>query len=202
MTSARRVGLAIVALVFAAAVPGATAQEHRPAAAPRDRRTRARARVGFLRGVQGRTDVQIVGVFDRDPLLGGSSSRQPCRPVRVREPRPAARRGEARGGRDVHQHLRPSRGRRGGGDAAHPRDDGEAAGGRAWSTRGASGAPRTSGGIQVIVNYETTWYPSHAAIWKLVQRAARPRARSARWSRWTAIRARRRSTCGRSSSRG
>jgi len=30
------------------------------------------------------------------------------------------------------------------------------------------------GGIQVIVNYETTWYPSHAAMWRMVkeQRAA------------------------------
>lgn len=26
-----------------------------------------------------------------------------------------------------------------------------------------------SGGIQVMVNYETTWYPSHAAIWKLMK---------------------------------
>jgi predicted dehydrogenase len=25
------------------------------------------------------------------------------------------------------------------------------------------------GGIRVIVNYETTWYPSHAAIWRLVK---------------------------------
>ena len=28
------------------------------------------------------------------------------------------------------------------------------------------------GNIHVIVNYETTWYPSHAAIWDLKQRAA------------------------------
>jgi predicted dehydrogenase len=26
-----------------------------------------------------------------------------------------------------------------------------------------------TGGIQVIVNYETTWYPSHAAIWRIVK---------------------------------
>src|SRR5262245_24843383 len=26
-----------------------------------------------------------------------------------------------------------------------------------------------AGGIQVMVNYETTWYPSHAAIWKLMK---------------------------------
>ncbi len=25
------------------------------------------------------------------------------------------------------------------------------------------------GGIQVIVNYETTWYPSHAAMWRLIK---------------------------------
>ena len=26
-----------------------------------------------------------------------------------------------------------------------------------------------AGGIQVIVNYETTWYPSHAAMWRLIK---------------------------------
>lgn len=29
-----------------------------------------------------------------------------------------------------------------------------------------------SGGIQVMVNYETTWYPSHAAIWTLMKEQA------------------------------
>jgi len=27
-----------------------------------------------------------------------------------------------------------------------------------------------AGGIQVIVNYETTWYPSHAAMWRLIKK--------------------------------
>ena len=44
----------------------------------------------------------------------------------------------------------------------------------------------------MIVNYETTWYPSHAALWNLVKQRGEP-ARSARWSRWTGTRGRRRS---------
>ena len=57
------------------------------------------------------------------------------------------------------------------------------------------------GGIDVLVNYETTWYPSHGAIWALVKEKAPPAA-SGRWWRWTAIRGRRRSTSSRSSSSG
>ncbi len=44
----------------------------------------------------------------------------------------------------------------------------------------------TASGIPVIVNYETTWYRSHAEMHNLVkeQKALGP---IARWSRWTAI---------------
>ncbi len=27
----------------------------------------------------------------------------------------------------------------------------------------------TAGGVEILVNYETTWYPSHAAMWKLLK---------------------------------
>ena len=57
------------------------------------------------------------------------------------------------------------------------------------------------GKIHVIVNYETTWYPSHAAIWRLMKQRGRP-ARSARSWRWTATRGRRRSASSPSSSTG
>ena len=70
MSPARRVGLAIVALVFAATVPGAAAQD----ASARPLRLAIAGLVhghvsGFAKRIQGRTDVQIVGVFDRDPVL-------------------------------------------------------------------------------------------------------------------------------------
>ena len=55
------------------------------------------------------------------------------------------------------------------------------------------------GGIQVIVNYETTWYKSHGAIWQLAkQQHALGDIRTAS-SPWTGTRGRRRSTSVRSS---
>jgi predicted dehydrogenase len=48
------------------------------------------------------------------------------------------------------------------------------------------------GSIHVIVNYETTWYRSHDAIWKLVKEQ-QVAGEIARWWPWTVIPARRKS---------
>ena len=125
---------------------------------------------GFLRGAQGRTDVQIVGVYEPDPMLLRSYGEK------YNLPREALF-------TDLTQML----------DLARPdaiasftntRDHPaivEAAAPRhltvmmekplAVSNADAQRIKRAAdaGKIQVLVNYETTWYASHGAMWTLLK---------------------------------
>ena len=125
---------------------------------------------GFLRGAQGRTDVQIVGVYEPDPMLLRSYGEK------YNLPREALF-------TDLTQML----------DLARPeavaaftntRDHPvivEAAATRhltvmmekplAVNNADAQRIKRAAdaGKIQVLVNYETTWYPSHGAMWSLIK---------------------------------
>ena len=118
---------------------------------------------GFMRRIQGRgSDIELVGVFEPDAALrkafreryelaedqmfaslGGCSQRVKPEAVAAFSTRTTI--------------ARSSRRRR----RARPRDDGEAAGGAVNGRARHRSAPRRTGGIHVIVNYETTWYPSH-----------------------------------------
>ena len=126
---------------------------------------------GFLRGAVARKDVQIVGVFDPDAALRQSYARQvqPAGDGVLRRSRRDARPREARGGRLLHQHApitRPSSRRRPRA-TSHVMMEKPLAVSMADARRIQRAA--ASGGIHVLVNYETTWYPSHGAIWTTVQ---------------------------------
>jgi scyllo-inositol 2-dehydrogenase (NADP+) len=125
---------------------------------------------GFLRGAQGRSDVQIVAIFDPDPALLHRYGEQYRIPESTRftdlktmldRVKPEAIASftntrdhtavvEAAAPRHVHvmmeKPLAVSTG-----DAQRIRRAAEA------------------GAIQVLVNYETTWYPSHGAMWTLLK---------------------------------
>ena len=156
---------------------------------------------GFLRALNGRTDVELVGIAEPDAALRATVLAENKLPASV-------------GFASLDEML----------DRAQPeaiatftstfdhplvveaaarrhvaRHDGEAAGGKRRRRRAIRRAAERSG-IQVIVNYETTWYPSHGGDLADDEGQKRRPARSARWSRWTATRARRRSASGRSSS--
>ena len=79
--------------------------------------------------------------------------------------------GTSEGRTGLHKHLRPSPRGRGLRPARSSRDDGKAFGGQ---HRGRIGDRKgsASGRIQVLVNYETTWYPSNRAAYDLVTRTA------------------------------
>ena len=62
-------------------------------------------------------------------------------------------------------------------------------------------AAETRAASHVLVNYETTWYPSHGGD-LVADQGTRAAATFARWWRWTATTGPRRSTCSRSSSTG
>ncbi|HEX9366256.1 MAG TPA: Gfo/Idh/MocA family oxidoreductase [Vicinamibacterales bacterium] len=125
---------------------------------------------GFLRGAQGRTDVRIAGVFDPDPALLRSYGEKYNIPEAARfldlktmldRVRPDAIASftntkdhtvvvEAAAPRHVHVMMEKP--------LAVSNAD-------AQRIRRAAAA----GGIQVLVNYETTWYPSHGAMWTLLK---------------------------------
>ena len=125
---------------------------------------------GFLRAAQGRTDVQIVGLFDPDPALlrsygdrfnipeTGRSTDLATLMDNVRPDAVAAFTNtldhpgvvEAAARRHIHVMMEKPL-------AVNNAD--------AQRIRRAAEA----GGIQVLVNYETTWYPSHGAMWKLLK---------------------------------
>ena len=125
---------------------------------------------GFLRGAQGRSDVQIVGMFDPDPALLRSYGERYKVPEsdratdlaalldRVHPEAVAAFTNtldhpavvEAAALRRIHVMMEK------------PLAVSNAAAQRI--RRAAEGA-----GIQVLVNYETTWYPSHGAMWTLLK---------------------------------
>ena len=160
-----------VAGIFGALIP---AQAQEPAAQPPLRLAIAglvHGHVsGFLRGAQGRRDVEIVGIFDPDAALlrqYGERYKVPetaqftdlvamldrTKPEAVASftntyDHPAIV--EAAATRHIHVMMEKP--------LAVSKADGQ---------RIKRAAER--GGVEVFVNYETTWYPSHGAIWALMK---------------------------------
>ena len=125
---------------------------------------------GFFRAMRNRTDVQLVGVADPDAALQKryAEKYKLDSSLFFKDVATMLDRSKARRSGIVHQHLRSSG--RGGSvrRAKDRRDDGKAAG-RQHGSRSCHSEGRGSVGIQVIVNYETTWYPSHALIWDVIK---------------------------------
>src|SRR5262245_46011828 len=125
---------------------------------------------GFLRGAQGRSDVQIAGVFDPDAALLRSYGERYNIPE-------AARFTDLKAMLD---RVKPDAVASFTNTKEHP-DVVEAAAARhvpvmmekplAVSNADAQRIRRAAeaGGIPVLVNYETTWYPSHGAMWTLLK---------------------------------
>ena len=125
---------------------------------------------GFLRGAQGRTDVQIVGVFDPDAALLRSYGERYKIPEAARSTDLAA----------LMDRIHPDAIAAFTNTLDHPAV--VEAGARrhipvmmekplAVSNADAQRIRRAAdaGAIQVLVNYETTWYPSHGAMWTLLK---------------------------------
>ena len=125
---------------------------------------------GFLRAAQKRTDVQIVGVFEPDAALLRSYGERYNIPE-------AARSTDLAG---LMERVRPEAIAAFTNTLDHPAIVEAAARQRvhvmmekplavsnADAQRIRSAAD--GGGIQVFVNYETTWYPSHGAMWTLIK---------------------------------
>jgi predicted dehydrogenase len=125
---------------------------------------------GFLRGALGRTDVQIVGIYDPDPAL-------------VRQYGERNKLSDAAMFTDLNVMLdrtKPEAVASFTNTFDHPAIV-EAAAARhidvmmekplAVSNADALRIKRAAdrGGVEVFVNYETTWYPSHGAIWTLMK---------------------------------
>ena len=125
---------------------------------------------GFLRGAQGRQDVQIVGVFDPNRTLLDGYAKQYKLPDSVlftdlstmlSKTNPEAVASftntadhpgivEAAAARRIHVMMEKP-----------------LALGNADAQRIKRAAEK--GGIQVLVNFETTWYPSHGSMWSLIK---------------------------------
>src|SRR6185436_4419668 len=125
---------------------------------------------GFLRGAQGRTDVQIVGIYDPDAALLkqygdrykiAESARFTDLTALLDRTKPEAVASfantfdhpaivEAAASRHIHVMMEKP---------------------LAVSNADAQRIKRAAdrGGVQVFVNYETTWYPSHGEIWSLIK---------------------------------
>jgi predicted dehydrogenase len=125
---------------------------------------------GFLRGAQGRTDVQIVGVFDPDTALLKSYGDRYKIPEDARSTSLAT----------LMDRVRPDAIAAFTNTKDHPVVVEEAARRHvhvmmekplAVSNADAQRIRRAAeaGAIQVLVNYETTWYPSHGAMWTLLK---------------------------------
>src|SRR4051812_8350821 len=162
----------VVALVLALLIPNAAAEQ---AAGDRPLRLAIAGLVhghvsGFLRGAQGRQDVEIVGVFDPDNAL--------LQQYADRYKIPQAARFTSLD--DMLRRTTPEAVASFTNTLDHPAIV-EAAAGRhipvmmekplAVSNADAQRIKRAAerGGIQVFVNYETTWYPSHGEIWSLIK---------------------------------
>jgi predicted dehydrogenase len=161
-----------VALVLALLFPNAAAQQ---TAGDRPLRLAIAGLVhghvsGFLRGAQGRQDVEIVGVFDPDKALLQQYGDQ----FKIPE---AARFTNLD---DMLRRSTPEAVASFTNTLDHPVIV-EAAAARhipvmmekplAVSNADAQRIKRAAerGGVQVFVNYETTWYPSHGGIWSLIK---------------------------------
>ena len=136
----------------------------------RNRRPRPRARDGFLRSAQSRKDVEIVGVFDSDAAL----LRQYGQRYRIPEEALFADLSAM-----LHR-VKPEAVASFTSTSDHPAIVEAAASRRidvmmekplAVSNADAQRIKRAAerGGIDVFVNYETTWYPSVGAIWTLMK---------------------------------
>jgi predicted dehydrogenase len=128
---------------------------------------------GFLRAAQARSDIQIVGVFERDAtLLKSYGERYKLAPdalftdltALIDRAKPEA----IASFTNTYDHPSVVEAA-----AAHHIDvmmEKPLAVSNADAQRIVSAATR--GGIDVFVNYETTWYPSHGAIWALMKEKA------------------------------
>jgi predicted dehydrogenase len=123
---------------------------------------------GFLRAAQGRTDVQIVGVFEPDATLLRSYAERYKIPdaalfadlgAMLDKIKPEAV-ASFTNTRDHPAIVEAAAKRR-----IHVMMEKPLAVSNADARRIRQAAD--AGGIQVFVNYETTWYPSHGAIWSL-----------------------------------
>jgi predicted dehydrogenase len=125
---------------------------------------------GFLRGAQGRQDVQIVGVFDPDRTLLDGYAKQYKLPDSVlftdlgtmlskTNPEAVA---SFTNTADHPGIVEAAASRR-----MHVMMEKPLALGNADAQRIKRAAEK--GGIQVLVNFETTWYPSHGSMWSLIK---------------------------------
>ncbi len=124
----------------------------------------------FLRGAQARQDVQLVGVFDPDPALVRGYAKQYNLPESV-----LFTDLEAMLGKTTPEAVAAFTN-----TADHPRVVEAAAARRihvmmekplALGNADAQRIKRAAdkGGIQVLVNFETTWYASHGTMWSLIK---------------------------------
>ncbi len=157
---------AIVAAVVAA-LPSARAQERPPLRLAIAGLVHGHVS-GFLRAAQARTDVQIVGVFEPDAALLRSYAERYKIPdtalftdlgsmLDTIKPEAVA---SFTNTRDHPSIVEASAKRR-----IHVMMEKPLAVNNADAQRIRQAA--AAGGIQVLVNYETTWYPSHGAMWTL-----------------------------------
>jgi predicted dehydrogenase len=125
---------------------------------------------GFLRGAQGRKDVEIVGVFDPDEALLRRYAERHKLPDAVLFTDLAAMLDRVKpeavaSFTNTHDHpaiVEAAAARR-----VHVMMEKPLAVSNAHARRIRSAAERAN--IHVLVNYETTWYPSHGAIWTLIK---------------------------------
>jgi predicted dehydrogenase len=125
---------------------------------------------GFLRGAQGRADVQIAGVFDPDPALLRSYGEKYNIPETARFTDLKAMLDRVKP--EAVASFTNTRDHAAVVEAAAPRHvpvmmEKPLAVNNADAQRIRRAAE--TGGIQVLVNYETTWYPSHGAMWTLLK---------------------------------
>jgi predicted dehydrogenase len=162
-------GLARAALIAAiiAVLPSASAQERSPLRLAIAGLVHGHVS-GFLRAAQGRTDVQIVGVFEPDAALLRSYAER----YKIADPALFSDLGS------MLDKIKPEAVASFTNTRDHPAIVEAAAKRRihvmmekplAVSNADAQRIRQASeaGGIQVLVNYETTWYPSHGAMWAL-----------------------------------
>jgi predicted dehydrogenase len=125
---------------------------------------------GFLRGAQGRKDVDIVGVFDPDEALLRRYAERHKLPDAVLFTDLAAMLDRVKpeavaSFTNTHDHpaiVEAAAARR-----VHVMMEKPLAVSNAHAQRIRRAAERAN--IHVLVNYETTWYPSHGAIWTLIK---------------------------------
>jgi predicted dehydrogenase len=128
---------------------------------------------GFLRGALARSDVQIVGVFERDTALLKSYAERYKLPSDVLFTDLAALIDRAKPeavASFTNTYDHPSIVEAAAARHVDVMMEKPLAVGNADAQRIRRAAER--GGIDVFVNYETTWYPSHGAIWTLMKEKA------------------------------